>query len=50
MRIVENLNFKIKKNDLDELFLNLSENPNYLYNKNFRTILSTIYELIEEEY
>lgn len=50
MRIVENLNFKIKKNDLDELFLNLSENPNYLDNKNFRTILSTIYELIEEEY
>ncbi|UKI42257.1 MAG: hypothetical protein L6V95_04655 [Candidatus Melainabacteria bacterium] len=47
---MENLNFKIKKNDLDELFLNLSENPNYLDNKNFRTILSTIYELIEEEY
>ena len=50
MRIVENLNFNIKKNDLDELFLNLSENPNCLDNKNFRTILSTIYELIEEEY
>ena len=47
---MENLNFKIKKNDLDELFLNLSENPNGLDNKSFRTILSTIYELIEEEY
>lgn len=50
MGIVENLILNIKKNNLDDLFLNLSENPSGLENKNFRIILSTIYELIEEEY
>lgn len=47
---MENLNFNIRKNNLDDLFLNLSENPVGMENKNFRTVLSTIYELIEEEY
>ncbi len=48
--ILEKINFNFKQNNLDELFLNLSENPIGFDNKNFRTILSTVYELVEEEY
>ena len=43
-------NISIKKNDLDLLFQNLSENPVQLPNKDFRLQLSTIYQLFEEEF
>ncbi len=50
----ENLKVKnqisLKKNDVDDLFLNLSENPVGQENKDFRLQLSTIYQLFEDEF
>lgn len=43
------LNFNFKKNNLDELFQNLSDNPQGMDNKDFKLQLSTIYQLIEDE-
>ena len=40
----------LKKNNLDELFLNLSENPEGMPNKDFRLQLSTIYQIFEDEF
>ncbi len=40
----------IKKNNIDELFANLTENPIGLENKDFRLQLSTIYQLFEDEF
>jgi len=47
-----NLNNQIslKKNNIDDLFLNLSENPIGQENKDFRLQLSTIYQLFEDEF
>ena len=50
----DNTEFKIekslKKNDIDDLFLNLTENPQGMENKDFRLQLSTIYQLFEDEF
>ena len=40
----------LKKNNIDDLFLNLSENPVGQENKDFRLQLSTIYQLFEDEF
>ena len=40
----------IKKNNIDELFLNLTENPAGMENKDFRLQLSTIYQIFEDEF
>ena len=40
----------LKKNNIDDLFLNLTENPQGLENKDFRLQLSTIYQLFEDEF
>ena len=40
----------LKKNNVDDLFLNLSENPVGQENKDFRLQLSTIYQLFEDEF
>ena len=40
----------LKKNNIDEFFFNLSENPNGFKNKDFRYTLSLIYQLIEDEF
>lgn len=40
----------LKKNDVDDLFLNLSENPVGQEKKDFRLQLSTIYQLFEDEF
>ena len=40
----------LKKNNLDEMFLNLSENPEQMPNKDFRLQLSTIYQIFEDEF
>ena len=40
----------LKKNNIDDLFLNLTENPIGLENKDFRLQLSTIYQLFEDEF
>ena len=45
-----NIDFSFKKNDVDELFFNLSENPEGFKNKDFRYTLSMIYQLIEDEF
>ncbi len=45
-----NIDFSIKKNDVDELFFNLSENPEGFKNKDFRYTLSLIYQTIEDEF
>ena len=45
-----NIDFSIKKNDIDELFFNLSENPEGFKNKDFRYTLSLIYQTVEDEF
>lgn len=44
------IDLSFKKNDVDELFFNLSENPDGFKNKDFRYTLSLIYQLIEDEF
>ena len=41
------IDFSFKKNNVDELFFNLSENPEHFKNKDFRYTLSMIYQIIE---
>ena len=45
-----NIDFSIKKNNVDELFFNLSENPEGFKNKDFRYTLSLIYQTVEDEF
>ncbi len=42
--------FSFKKNNVDELFFNLSENPEGFKSKDFRYTLSMIYQIIEDEF
>ncbi len=42
--------FSFKKNDIDEMFHNLTENPVGCEKKDFRLMISTIYQLIEDEF
>ena len=42
-----NIDLSFKKNNVDELFFNLSENPDGFKNKDFRYTLSLIYQIIE---
>ena len=44
------IDFSFKKNDVDELFFNLSENPDGFKNKDFRYTLSMIYQIVEDEF
>ncbi len=44
------MSLNIKKNNIDDLFLNLTENPAGMENKDFRLQLSTIYQLFEDEF
>ena len=44
------IDFSFKKNNVDELFFNLSENPEGFKNKDFRYTLSLIYQTIEDEF
>ncbi|MBQ1612020.1 MAG: hypothetical protein II085_00950, partial [Alphaproteobacteria bacterium] len=44
------IDFSIKKNNVDELFFNLSENPEGFKNKDFRYTLSLIYQTVEDEF
>lgn len=44
------IDLSFKKNDVDELFFNLSENPEGFKNKDFRYTLSLIYQIIEDEF
>ncbi len=44
------IDFSFKKNNVDELFFNLSENPDGFKNKDFRYTLSLIYQTIEDEF
>ena len=43
-------NLSFKKNNIEKLLLNLDQNPYSQKNKDFRYVLSLIYELIEEEF
>lgn len=45
-----NIDLSLKKNNVDELFFNLSENPDGFKNKDFRYTLSLIYQIIEDEF
>ncbi len=45
-----NIDLNLKKNNVDEFFYNLSENPNGFKNKDFRYTLSLIYQLVEDEF
>lgn len=45
-----NIDFSYKKNNVDELFFNLSENPDGFKNKDFRYTLSLIYQTVEDEF
>ncbi len=42
--------FSFKKNNIDEMFHNLTENPIGCEKKDFRLMLSTIYQLVEDEF
>ena len=42
--------FSFKKNDIDEMFHNLTENPVGCEKKDFRLMISTIYQLVEDEF
>lgn len=44
------IDLSFKKNNIDELFFNLSENPDGFKNKDFRYTLSLIYQIIEDEF
>lgn len=44
------IDLSFKKNNVDELFFNLSENPEGFKNKDFRYTLSLIYQTIEDEF
>ena len=44
------IDLSLKKNNVDEFFFNLSENPEGFKNKDFRYTLSLIYQLIEDEF
>lgn len=44
------IDFSFKKNNVDELFFNLSENPDGFKNKDFRYTLSLIYQIVEDEF
>ena len=44
------IDFSLKKNNIDELFFNLSENPEGFKNKDFRYTLSLIYQIVEDEF
>jgi len=44
------IDLTLKKNNVDEFFYNLSENPDGFKNKDFRYTLSLIYQLIEDEF
>ena len=49
--IVNNkFSFSFKKNNIDEMFHNLTENPVGCEKKDFRLMISTIYQLIEDEF
>ena len=45
-----NIDLSFKKNNVDELFFNLSENPEGFKNKDFRYTLSLIYQTVEDEF
>ncbi|MDR1167324.1 MAG: DEAD/DEAH box helicase family protein [Heliobacteriaceae bacterium] len=45
-----NIDLSFKKNNIDELFFNLSENPEGFKNKDFRYTLSLIYQTVEDEF
>ncbi len=44
------IDLSFKKNNVDELFFNLSENPEGFKNKDFRYTLSLVYQIIEDEF
>ena len=44
------IDLSFKKNNVDELFFNLSENPNGFKNKDFRYTLSLIYQIVVDEF
>jgi len=44
------IDLSFKKNNVDELFFNLSENPDGFKNRDFRYTLSLVYQLIEDEF
>ena len=44
------IDLAFKKNNVDELFFNLSENPKGFKNKDFRYTLSLVYQTIEDEF
>lgn len=44
------IDLSFRKNNVDELFFNLSENPEGFKNKDFRYTLSLIYQTVEDEF
>lgn len=46
----DNFSFSFKKNNIDDLFQNLTENPEGMEKKDFRLMLSTLYQIFEDEF
>ncbi|MBO5947979.1 DEAD/DEAH box helicase [bacterium] len=50
MSYAPEININLKNNRLDEMFLNLSDNPYSQENKDFKSSLCMVYELFDEEF
>lgn len=48
--VKNNFNFSFKKNNIDDLFQHLTENPVGMEKKDFRLLLSTLYQIVEDEF
>ena len=48
--IVENHTFSFRKNDIEHLFQNLTENPSGQEKKDFRLTVSTLYQVFDDEF
>ena len=48
--IAENHTYSFRKNDIENLFQNLTENPTGMEKKDFRLTISTLYQVFEDEF
>lgn len=48
--VKNNFSFSFKKNNIDDLFQHLTENPVGMEKKDFRLMLSTLYQVVEDEF
>jgi len=47
---IENHTYSFRKNDIEHLFQNLTENPSGMEKKDFRLTISTLYQIFDDEF